>query len=363
MFLIIFFILSAAIFSQEKVVMKNGSFINGEIKKVTKKGIKIESKELGVLIDVSWSNISKKSAKMIRRKYKIKEIEEPVKVDEVENEKNPETIVKPANVNVAYIARDLFEKYIALVKYSIKSYALGFDVELIDGLSLNLKNGSEINGYLISEDDDYFNLSVKGRQKKIAKDTVHEFRKLRMIKRGGSIGLTQDNKKVGSDLHIKILKAVADDLGIKVASAEEIYAKRLSGGIINDGKYQGKYNSYKYKSSVNLGTSSFLFSGKKGKEIMEELNLEWWGKLSLKEKENIYMGVYIVNKLPKFKMTPRRCPKCKGKGHLNRPVLNKGSKTKETRDRNRDRKKSEEKDENICPDCKGLKVLYKLQYE
>ncbi|PCJ52012.1 MAG: hypothetical protein COA79_24855 [Planctomycetota bacterium] len=345
--------------------------MSGEIKKVTSKGVKIEDKELGVIIDISWSNISKKSTKYLKRKYSIKEKAQPKVVEENENENENENEVvvekepdvKAIRVNVRTLGKKFFTSYIALVKESINHIANGFDVELAKGLKLHMKKGYEITGLFLSEDDKSFSLLVKGRTKKISKDLVNSSREIKIIKRGGSIGFTEDNKKVGQDLHLKILKAVADDIGISRKSAKGVFAKRLSGGFIDDGRYQGKYNSYSYKSSVDLGKNSFLFTGTKGKEIMEKLKLEWWGKVSLKEKENIYMGIYILNKLPKYKYISRRCAKCKGKGHLKRPKYKNDKNDKKKKDRKTTKEKEAEKLANACPDCKGLKKLYSIQYE
>lgn len=358
-FIIVLTFMSIFILAEDKIVLKNGSFMSGDIKKVTTKGIKIEDKELGVLIDIPWSNISKKSRMYLINKYSMKEVNKPVK------EKEPKIIekvvkVKKIKVSVRSVAKKLFASYMVLVKKSLHDYALGFDVELVDGLKLHMKKGFEIQGELLSEDEKFYKISVKGRQKKITKELVHSSKKIKVLKRGGALGFIKENKKLKNELHDKIMQAIADDIGISLDSANDIFAKRLSGGYINDGKYNGKYVSYKFKSSVDFGKNSFLFSGKKGKAVLDAIEEEWWKKISSKEKANIYLGIYILNKLPKYKLITKSCTKCKGKGHLSRPKLKKNSKKT---DRNSRKKTEDGEDKKICPDCRGLKNLLNLQYE
>lgn len=384
--------MSCLLFSEDKIKLTNGSFMSGTIVKVSDKGVKMRVTELDSVIEFKWEDIALDTKKKLKKKYgigkassqteskekkDIKEKKEDIKKDnkkvdlenkEKEQVKDSKKVIseKPA-YNFRFIARLFYDSYLRNLKTSIRDLSKGHLTDKKEGHRLTLKDGSVLKGELSRETDLLYVLRAKNQTMNVKKELVVSSEKISIRVVSGTVKKQKLLGNAGVKLHEKMLEITSGDFGLTLDQAEMLWKKRITGGILEDGKYNGSFIGHRSKRSISLGKTSFLFISGKGKVKTPSFPKEkkWWDDLSSREKENILLAHFISKIFPITRLVPKQCSKCKGNG-----VLNKKQKKKSTKNKKKTSTEigggddsSSKKKKQVCPDCRGMKKQYSLKYE
>jgi hypothetical protein len=377
-------ILNINLSATDKLKMKAGNYMSGEVMKVTDKGILFKMDGMEKIIEFLWDVIDDECKSTLVAKYGISKpevavIEEPKKVEEksVVDKKVangaaqiPE-VKEPIEINYNNLSKTLFASYMSNLKSLILETIDGVEYTVAEGVIIKTKVGKIFRGIEEKENPKEPAITtLKYNELPIVlqkEDIVSKDNTLLKIKKG-KLDYANMQKYVETSLHENCLKLAASEEGIRYDQAKYIWGLRTSGGTIPTESGEKKFLPYKTNRSIDLLDNSFLFADKNAASNLKTFPVEdWWNSQQLTSKENILMAIIILKNFPKIDWIDKPCSACKGEGVMKTKDTEKDAgkdktKTKETKTTKPKGKEDAGKDKT-CTACHGIKKAYSLKYE
>lgn len=383
LFLFLLLVLSVGLIAGDKLKMKSGSYMSGEVLKVTDKGLLFKMDGMEKLVEFQWDVIDSECKSTLISKYGItkpEEVEVAKKPDEVpENDKSdaktngvPEndSIKEIQEINYNNLGRAIFSSYMSHFKSLTIDMISGIDYKVADGIQIKTKDGKTLRGIQVKENDVEVNLKFNDLPLNVKKEDIVSTKKIVLKMKKGTLDFKDFQKYAETTLHENCLRLAASEEGITYEDAKYIWGVRISGGVLPTDSGEKKFTGYKSNRSIDLGSSSFLFGNKVSATGLKKFpDEEWWNSKQLIAKENVLMAINVLKNFPKTDFTSRTCSACKGEGVIKATEFPKGGESKPINNRELRTDKPKEKEKEgagngkTCTECSGITKMYTLKYE
>jgi hypothetical protein len=377
-FLVLFLVLSLSLPAADKLKMKSGSYMSGEVLKVTDKGILFKMDGMEKLIELQWDVIDAECKANLISKHgisKTETAEEPKKEEETNNDK-PETKTDgPAKtdkenveINYTHLGRGILMSYMSNMKSLVNDMIGGIDYMVADGIQINTKDGKILRGVIVKETDTELNLKFNDLPLVVKREDIATTKKIVLKMKKGTLDFKDFQKYAETTLHENCLRLAASEEGIKYEEAKYIWGVRISGGVLPTDSGEKKFNGYKFNRTIDLGESSSLFGDKKSATGLKKFpDEEKWNSLKMTNKENIIMAINVLKNFPRSDWTDRQCPACKGEGVIKSSEFPKEGAKPKGKDIRPDKPKEKDGDNagkgKTCTECNGITKSYTLKFE
>lgn len=382
--LVLFLVLSISLPAADKLKMKSGSYMSGEVLKVTDKGILFKMDGMEKLIELQWDVIDAECKANLIAKHGISksepaENEVPKKEEEQAGKDKPVSKTDgPASgekevteINYTNLGRGILISYMSNMKSLINDMISGIDYMVADGVQITTKDGKILRGVVVKETDTEINLKFNDLPLVVKREDISANKKIVLKMKKGTLDFNDFQKYAETTLHENCLRLAASEEGIKYEEAKYIWGVRISGGVLPTDSGEKKFNGYKFNRSIDLGENSYLFGDKKSATGLKKFpDEEKWNSIKSTNKENIIMAINVLKNFPKSEWTDRQCPACKGEGVIKSTEFPKdGSKTKDRKEIKSDKPKDKEKEKDnaskgkTCTECNGITKAYTLKFE
>lgn len=381
-FLILFLILSISLPAADKLKMKSGSYMSGEVLKVTDKGILFKMDGMEKLIELQWDVIDAECKANLISKHGISktepaETEVPKKEEEqagkdkpVSKTEGPVSGEKEASeINYINLGRGILMSYMSNMKSLVNDMISGIDYVVADGVQITTKDGKILRGVISKETDTEINLKFNDLPLVVKREDISSNKKIVLKMKKGNLDFNDFQKYAETSLHENCLRLAASEEGIKYEEAKYIWGVRISGGVLPTDSGEKKFNGYKFNRTIDLGENSYLFGDKKSATGLKKFpDEEKWNSMKMTNKENIIMAINVLKNFPKSEWTDRQCTACKGEGVIKSTEYPKdGAKTKDKKDIKSDKPKEKENGNagkgKTCTECNGITKSYTLKFE
>lgn len=377
-FLVLFLTLSISLCAADKLKMKSGSYMSGEVIKLTDKGLLFKMEGMEKIIELQWDVIDEECKTSLVSKYGIskpdpeevvkKKEEEPVKEKPVvKTDGAPE--VETQEINYNNLARAIFTSYLSNLKSLTSDMISGIDYTVADGIQIKTKDGKTLRGIQVKETDAEINLKFNDLPINVKREDVLSTKKIVLKMKKGTLDFKDFQKYAETTLHENCLRLAASEEGIRYEEAKYIWGVRITGGVLPTDSGEKKFTGYKFNRSIDMGESSFLFGDKKLATGLKSFPTEdWWNAQHMIAKENIIMAINILKNFPRSDWSDRTCSACKGDGVIKSSEYPKdGAKSKDKKDLKSEKPKDKDGGASgkgkTCTVCSGIGKAYTLKYE
>lgn len=377
-FIFFFFLFSIALFAEDKLKMKTGSFMSGEVYKVTEKGILFKMKGMDKPIDLQWEVIDDECKNELIAKHGITKEEPPVSDKTVENQPGeagqpaPEN-ERPMNSNLnemttevkvveyATLGLDIYQSYGLHLRRFVKAAVEGIDYSVLDGVQIKTLDGNLLRGVKVKETDTEIHLKFNELPIVVMKDNISSNERTVLKMKKGTLEYKDLQKYAETTLHQNSLRLAAFENGVTFEQATYIWNVRNTGGVLPTPEGEKKFNAYKTIRTIELAQSSFLFGDSNAATGLKSFpDISWWKSQQLLAKENVLLAINVLKNFPKKDWTEKSCSACKGQGVIKSVEYEKGEGNKKV---SKDKPKPSDSKSKTCTVCSGIKKFYTLRYE
>lgn len=383
-FLILFLGLTLSVFTEDKLKMKTGSFMAGEVIKVTEKGILFKLNGMEKLIDLQWDVIDDDCKAELIKKHGLTKEEAPAGPEQSGPEGQRQLPAKPltSNINemttiavvVDYpsLARDIYTSYMTNLKAFARDAVEGMDFLVADGIQIKTKDGRLLRGILVKESPTETVLKFNDLPLTILKENIFSSEKTVLKMKRGNLDIKDMQKYAETTMHENSLRLAAFEIGVTFEQAKYIWSVRGSGGVLPTPEGEKTFLPHKTIRSIDLGESSFLFGDANSASGLKSFpTAVWWNLQQSIAKENILLAINALKNFPKHEWLSRSCAACRGEGVIKSVEYGKGDnkpkdpkvKDPKIKDPKTTQPKEPEAKPKTCTVCSGMKKVYTLKYE
>lgn len=383
-FLCAFFTLAVALFADEKIKMKAGSYMDGEVIRVTEKGVLFKMNGMDKALEFSWDIIDEANKNALIEKYGLSAdtviITKPTENKPEVAKNSPSsgaigiTDTTEQEIDYLNIGATFYKAFSSNLKSIVLDAINGVDFRVKDGVLITMKNGEIYKCELEKETDTELKLKIGFNTKSVAKAEVATMKKIPIKIKVGSLEYTDLKDYIEKTVFDNCLKLTADEKGLDIKMARYIWDTRQTGGEITTDKGGKKFPAYREPRAIDLSRCSRFFSDSQGSLVFNMLpDKATWNDLRLLEKENIVLSAFVCKFFANTSYAVRACPTCKGEGVI-RPQEYANDKNNKNQNKNNtgnklnDNKqiKKDKPDDNkakVCTFCQGSKKVFTLRYQ
>ena len=370
--LFLFLLLSISLCAADKLKMKSGSYMSGEVVKITEKGIFFKMDGMEKFVEFQWDLIDSDCRTTLIAKYGISKSEvveatEEKKTDLPDKDKSeltpnplvvPEEVKEKIEINYSDLARALFTSYLSNLKSLASDAVSNVEYIVVDGVLIKTKDGKTFRGVLDKETEIEIKLKYNDLPINLKKEDIYSLKKIVLKIKKGSLEFKEIQKYAETSVHEICLKLAAFESNVTFEEAKYVWSLRLSGGVLMTENGEKKFLTYKTNRSIDLGESSFLFGDKKSASGLKGFPQEsWWNSQQMLAKENIFMVITILKNFPRTDWSDKACSACKGEGVI------KSSEPAKADPKNKITKPKSTSKNVTCTVCQGIGKSYILKYE
>lgn len=373
----ILFLFSVSLYAEDKIKMKSGSFMNGDVYKVTEKGILFKMKGMDKPIDLLWDVIDEECKNELIAKHGLAK-EEPVEAEKPAEGQlgdapqpgqdqdrpmnaNNEMTTEVKVVEYATLARDIYVNYGLHLRRFVKAAIEGTEYSVQDGIQITTLDGKLLRGVKVKETDTEIILKFNELPVTVLKENINTNERTVLKMKKGTLEYKDIQKYAETTLHQNCLRLAAFENGVTYEQASYIWNVRLFGGVIPTPEGEKKFNPYKTIRSIELAQSSFLFGDANAATGLKSFpEFSWWRSQQLLAKENVLMAINVLKNFPKKDWSDKPCSACKGQGVIKSVEYEKSEGNKKV---TKDKEKGVDSKPKTCTVCSGMKKFYTLKYE